>query len=214
MSTELHVPAAQRAEDLQLEAASSLLPLLIKRGTLHTTTADGQVVFFSDLDHFLQSKARSFRGGGDEPLFREFSGDSSFTELVATQSNLKARLDSLALEAGLPAPRPYNWRNYVGDAVRVVFDEVAQKAALHHGLKSNTALRLLPGGPSGSSDASRARRTDWHDRCRSRTLEEAPGGPPTGDNSGHLGSRAPGASWLGTSRRVHADEGGGVRSRP
>lgn len=45
------------------------------------------------------------------------------------------------MEAGLPAPRPYNWRHSVGDAVREVFGEVTQKAALHHGLKSNKAMR-------------------------------------------------------------------------
>lgn len=50
VSAELHVPVAQRVEDIQLEVTSSISPLLIERGSLHTTTADGQVVHFQDLD--------------------------------------------------------------------------------------------------------------------------------------------------------------------
>lgn len=127
------LPPVTKVGNLQVEAQSSIIPLLVYRRSLYEVVNGARNVF-SSIDEFLESESQHFFVlERDLPLLRKMlrKGGTHSNEALSANS-LNDKHHAIATFIRLPRSRLYNYRKYHGAVTRAAFGPDGQRVVLNH----------------------------------------------------------------------------------
>ncbi|WRT68432.1 uncharacterized protein IL334_005408 [Kwoniella shivajii] len=127
------LPPVSKVQNLQLEFASTIIPILIHRQKLCCQTEDGEHIF-SDIDEFLSSDSRHFyvTEKSEDSIFRQVTTSGELSATPSSAGDIQRRLKEVAVEIRLPNCKAYHFRRNVGDIARIISGREGQASALNH----------------------------------------------------------------------------------